>query len=245
MLKWPVICTDAIHLHNILWQRSFNGTIDTWWSGATSIESLRPNTKYIGVYVPSYTPVTLYLLSLLFNIRYLNCIKSSNLFYPLKSCPAEFILGIAFAFPILSQNWNCKGFFKNAYELFNLRALKLSLVDEIHIFQCMGISNQEPGKLQPNHHIKWWLPNLPTHTCINWYKWVDVLFGFWIYYLIFDNGSIWYVFTVCKIVTILCGIKLTRMRKCTNIFISRRWLAFCRCYVHFNQSIVWYSMWTL
>ena len=31
-----------------------------------------------------------------------------------------------------------EGRFKNTYELLNLRALKYSLVNKIHIFQCMG-----------------------------------------------------------------------------------------------------------
>ena len=30
------------------------------------------------------------------------------------------------------------GRFKNTYELLNLRALKFSYVNKIHIFQCMG-----------------------------------------------------------------------------------------------------------
>ena len=36
--------------------------------------------------------------------------------------------------------WQLKtrGPFKNTYELFNLRALKYSPVNKIHIFQCMG-----------------------------------------------------------------------------------------------------------
>ena len=35
-------------------------------------------------------------------------------------------------------NWGPGGRFKNEYELLNLRALKISMLYENHIFQCMG-----------------------------------------------------------------------------------------------------------
>ena len=38
----------------------------------------------------------------------------------------------------LDQLWGHGGRFKNAYELLNLRTLKFSYVNKIHIFQCMG-----------------------------------------------------------------------------------------------------------
>ena len=37
-----------------------------------------------------------------------------------------------------SNLWILGGRFKNTYELLNLRALKFSYVNKIHIFQCMG-----------------------------------------------------------------------------------------------------------
>ena len=36
------------------------------------------------------------------------------------------------------KNCNIREPFENVYELLNLRALKFSPVDKIHIFQCMG-----------------------------------------------------------------------------------------------------------
>ena len=38
-----------------------------------------------------------------------------------------------------AATWNVRGRFKNAYELLNLRALKISMLYKNHIFLCMGM----------------------------------------------------------------------------------------------------------
>ena len=59
----------------------------------------------------------------------------------------------------LFQNW-VWGHFKNTYELLNLRALKFSPVNKIHIFQCMGkIFCVEFQRYPLKFHTQY-----PTHT---------------------------------------------------------------------------------
>ena len=68
--------------------------------------------------------------------------------YPQKSCNSHSVYGILTLmmleieyYSFVDQYHACwcpGGRFKNTYELLNLRALKFSLVNKIHIFQCMG-----------------------------------------------------------------------------------------------------------
>ena len=66
-------------------------------------------------------------------------------------CPMQAVIGAIAAQEVMKvynlsvsiylqciHGWGTGGRFKNTYELLNLRALKFSYVNKIHIFQCMG-----------------------------------------------------------------------------------------------------------
>ena len=56
-------------------------------------------------------------------------------FVTLKICYRVYVLYEKFACSIVTGTG---GRFKNTFELLNIRALKFSVVNKIHIFQCMG-----------------------------------------------------------------------------------------------------------
>ena len=103
-------------------------------------------------------------------------------FRPLKqkleySRQLESYLGYCCTGPLFSRaneqrKWLCwRGPFKNAYELLNLRALKISMLYKKHIFQCLGnIFCVEFQRVPLKFHIKYLTHTLKDVDFINRWK---------------------------------------------------------------------------